>query len=50
MKAGLYEISPNDPVVYASVTGVLVLTAIAAMAIPARRAATIDPVIALREE
>jgi putative ABC transport system permease protein len=50
LTAGLFEISPSDPVVYASVTALLVLTAIAASAIPARRAATVDPVIALREE
>jgi len=49
MSARLYEISPVDPVVYASVTGLLLLTAITASAIPARRAATVDPVIALRE-
>jgi hypothetical protein len=34
--------------VYASVTGLLVLIAIAASAVPARRAAAVDPVIALR--
>jgi putative ABC transport system permease protein len=50
LTAGLYEMSPNDPLVYASVTGILVLTAITAIAVPARRAATVDPVIALREE
>ena len=31
LAAGLYEMSPNDPLVYASVTGLLVLTAIAAL-------------------
>jgi ABC-type antimicrobial peptide transport system permease subunit len=46
----LFEMSPNDPLVYGSVTGLLILTAIAAIAIPARRAATVDPVIALRED
>jgi putative ABC transport system permease protein len=50
LTARLYEISPIDPVVYASVTALLALTAIAASAVPARRAATVDPVIALREE
>jgi ABC-type antimicrobial peptide transport system permease subunit len=42
--------SPNDPLVYGSVTALLILTAIAAIAIPARRATAVDPVIALREE
>jgi len=46
----LYEMSPNDPFVYASATGLLILTAVAAIAVPARRAATVDPVIALRDE
>jgi ABC-type antimicrobial peptide transport system permease subunit len=50
LTAALYELSPNDPVVYASVTGLLVLTTITAIAVPARRAAIVDPVIALREE
>ncbi|MGH9238731.1 MAG: ADOP family duplicated permease [Vicinamibacterales bacterium] len=50
LTARLYEISPVDPVVYASVTGLLVLTSITALAVPARRAATVNPVIALREE
>jgi ABC-type lipoprotein release transport system permease subunit len=50
LTARLYEISPIDPIVYASVTGLVVLTAITASAVPAWRAATVDPVIALREE
>jgi ABC-type antimicrobial peptide transport system permease subunit len=50
LSARLYEISPLDPVVYASVTGLLILTSITALAVPARRAATVNPVVALREE
>jgi ABC-type antimicrobial peptide transport system permease subunit len=50
LTSGLYEMSPNDPLVYASVTGVLLLTALTAIAIPALRAAAINPVVALREE
>jgi ABC-type antimicrobial peptide transport system permease subunit len=46
----LYEISPNDPLVYGAVTTILALTTLAAIAIPARRAATIDPLLALRDE
>jgi predicted permease len=46
----LYRMSPNDPLVYASVVGLLMITAIAAIAVPARRAAKVAPVIALREE
>jgi ABC-type lipoprotein release transport system permease subunit len=50
LSAGLYEMSPSDPIVYASVTALLALTAITAIAVPARRAATVDPVTTLREE
>ena len=46
----LYAISPLDPLVYAAVTGVLVLTAMVAIAVPARQAATVEPVVALRDE
>lgn len=50
LTAGLYEMSPYDPLVYTSVTGILALTALAAIAVPALRAATVNPVVALREE
>jgi predicted permease len=50
LRTGLYEMSPTDPMVYASVIGLLVLTAMIAIAVPARRAATVSPVVALREE
>jgi ABC-type antimicrobial peptide transport system permease subunit len=50
LRTGLYEMSPTDPIVYASVIGLLVLTAMTAIAIPARRAATVSPAVALREE
>jgi ABC-type antimicrobial peptide transport system permease subunit len=38
-----------DPLVLASVAGVLFVVAVAACAVPARRAARIDPVVALGE-
>lgn len=46
----LIGVSPTDPVTYAGVIGVLALVASAACAIPARRAAAVDPVTTLRDE
>ena len=46
----LYGVGPYDPATFAAVAGVVVLTALAASAIPARRAARLDPMVALRAE
>jgi ABC-type antimicrobial peptide transport system permease subunit len=45
-----YGLSPIDPVAYLGTAAVLTLAAIAATIIPARRAMTVDPVVALRHE
>ena len=50
MKSLLYAISPLDPLSYAAITLVLVAAAAAASYLPARRAAGVDPVEALRSE
>jgi predicted permease len=50
LRAGLYGIAPTDPVALGGVALVLLLTAGAACYIPARRAANLDPIIALRHE
>jgi putative ABC transport system permease protein len=48
--AQLFAVSPTDPPTYALVTGLVIVTAVAATWSPARRAARVDPVIALRAE
>ena len=50
MKSLLFGISPLDPVTYAGVPFVLAAAALLASYLPARRAAAVDPVEALRAE
>ena len=45
----LYAVSAMDPLVLGTVGAVLAMVAFAACALPARRAARIDPIIALSE-
>jgi len=46
----LFEVKPTDPLTFAAGAGVLVLVALAALAVPARRASRVDPLTALRFE
>ena len=46
----LFEVSASDPVTFAAIAGVLVATGIAATLLPARRAARVDPMEALRTD
>jgi predicted permease len=49
-KSMLNGVSPLDPLAYAGVFALLIAAAVAASALPARRAARVDPVTALRWE
>ena len=46
----LFEVQPSDPVTYGGIAVVLAGTAVLAAWWPARRAAAVDPVVALRSE
>jgi predicted permease len=50
MAKQLFGVSAHDPTTYASVAALLVLVALAACYIPARRAARVDPMTSLRRE
>jgi predicted lysophospholipase L1 biosynthesis ABC-type transport system permease subunit len=50
MSSLLFKVSPVDPVTYGAVSAGLVATAVLASYLPSRRAATVDPVEALRAE
>ena len=50
MKALLFGVSPFDPLTFAVVPLVLAIAAVLASYLPARRAAAVDPMQALRSE
>jgi len=50
LRSQLFGIQAVDPLAYTSVIAVLALVTLVACYIPARRAAGVDPIIALRQE
>jgi putative ABC transport system permease protein len=50
MKDQLFGVEPWNPVMLSAATGLLILAAVVASVVPARRAAGVDPMVALRNE
>jgi putative ABC transport system permease protein len=50
LRAQLYGVTASDPATYASIIALLLTVALGATVLPARRAARLDPIVALRAD
>ena len=50
LRTMLFQVQASDPIAYAGAAATLVLVAVVASTLPARRAARVDPMLALRYE
>ena len=50
MKLVLFDVEPRDPMIFGGVVAVLTIAGLLACLIPARRATTVDPLLALRAD
>ncbi|MGH9846055.1 MAG: ADOP family duplicated permease, partial [Blastocatellia bacterium] len=50
IKSLLFEVSATDPIIFAGIPALLVMVALAACYVPARRSARVDPLAALRHD
>jgi ABC-type antimicrobial peptide transport system permease subunit len=50
IQASLFEVTRTDPTTYASVSLLLIVIALMACVIPARRATAVNPIVALRQD
>jgi ABC-type lipoprotein release transport system permease subunit len=49
MAALFFKVTPTDPIVFGTTAALLLATGFAASIVPAMRAASVDPLVALRE-
>jgi len=50
LRSLLFEVTPTDPITLFTVSSLLLIVSGVAIAVPARRAMSVDPMVALRHE